>query len=201
MCHVSNPRICYSNFIKSKDGAFVVLTPHVPFTLMVVADGYEVWWAPNGVGKNNAITIPPGAKIDFLSCMLRRNPETANRPMTEAEKQPLTSLPAPEQMSPADRIELSYYPRHTKLEWQPVEGAAYYLVEIDFCDGRDRELRECVDPKPFLRPGSVAPVKAQGTDCEFDFVGRQPGRWRVWAVDGQGREGFKSPWRVFFYLK
>ena len=200
MCHVSNPRICYSNFIKSREGAFVVLTPHVPFTLKIIAEEYEDWWAPNGVGKNNALSIPPGAKID-LSCMLRRKPGAAARPISEAEKQPLTNLPAPAQISPADRIELRYYPRHTKLEWQPVEGAAYYLVEIDFCDGRDRELRECVDPKPFSTTRILGPVKVDGTDYEFDFVGRQPGRWRVWAVDGQGREGFKSSWRVFFYLK
>ena len=32
------------------------------------------------------------------------------------------------------------------------------------------------------------------------FVGAQPGRWRVWAVDKEGREGFKSPWRLFVYL-
>jgi hypothetical protein len=36
---------------------------------------------------------------------------------------------------------------------------------------------------------------------EFDFVGAQPGRWRVWAIDEAGREGFKSPWRLFVYLR
>jgi hypothetical protein len=200
MCQVSNPRICASNVIKSREGAFVVLTPHVPFTLRIIAEGYEDWWAPNGVGKNNPLSIPPGGKID-LSCMLRRNPGVANRAISETEKQPLTNLPAPEQTSPADRIELRYHPRHTRLEWQPVEGAAYYLVEIDFCDGRDRELRECVDPKPFSTTRNPGPVKVTATDYEFDFIGRQPGRWRIWAVDSKGQEGFKSPWRLFFYLK
>lgn len=36
---------------------------------------------------------------------------------------------------------------------------------------------------------------------KFDFVGAQPGRWRVWAVDNEGREGEKSPWRTFTYTK
>jgi hypothetical protein len=121
--------------------------------------------------------------------------------MTEAEKQPLVNLAAPVQLSPADRIELSYYPRHTRLEWQPVEGTDSYAVEVDVCDGRDRNLRECVDPKPFSMGKNLGPVKVVGTSYEFDFVGRQPGRWRVWAIDKNGLEGFKSPWRVFFYLK
>jgi hypothetical protein len=200
MCHVSNPRVCWNSPFKHSEGIFSVLAPHVPFTLMILADGYEEWWAPDGVGKNNYMSIPPGTKI-HLSGTLRRRPETANRPMTEAEKQPLINLPAPVQMSPVDRVELRDYPRHTRLEWQPVEGAIYYMVEIDFCDGRDRELRECVDPKPFSTNRNIGPVRVQGTNYEFNFVGRQPGRWRVWAFDGQGREGFKSPWRVFFYLK
>ncbi len=200
MCHVNDPRLCWGTPIKSGDGTFVLLTPHAPFTLRISAEGYEDWWGPNGVGKNNAMTIPPGTKID-LSCMLRRRPEAADRPLTEVEKQPLINLPAPIQVAPADRFEFREYPRQTRLEWQPVERAAYYLVEIDFCDGRDRQLRECVDPKPFSNSQHQGPVKVEGTNYEFRFVGRQPGRWRVWAVDGQGRDGYKSPWRVFFYLK
>jgi hypothetical protein len=39
------------------------------------------------------------------------------------------------------------------------------------------------------------------TSFEFDFIGAQPGRWRIWAIDKDGREGFKSPWRVFIYVR
>jgi hypothetical protein len=200
MCHVNNPRVCGGGVFKNRDGVFKVVSPHVPFTLKITAEGYEEWWAPNGLGKNNSMTVSSGTQIE-LSCALHRKPEFANRPMTETEKQPLVNLPAPVLLSPADRAEFRDYPRHTKLEWQPVEGAAYYFVEIDFCDGRDRELRECVDPKPFSTTRNLGPVKVQETNYEFDFVGRQPGRWRVWAVDSQGGEGFKSPWRIIFYLK
>lgn len=200
MCHVSNPRLCYGTVIKNSEGAFKVAAPHVPFTLKITAEGYEEWWAPNGLGKNNSMTVPSGTQIE-LSCTLSRKPEFATRPMTEAEKQPLINLPAPVLLSPADRVEFRICPRHTKLEWQPVEGAAHYFVEIDVCDGRDPELRECVNPGPFSTPKNLGAVKVQGTTYEFDFVGRQPGRWRVWAVDGKGQEGFKSPWRIIFYLK
>ena len=33
----------------------------------------------------------------------------------------------------------------------------------------------------------------------FDFVGAQPGRWRVWAVDVNGQKGPKSDWWGFSY--
>jgi hypothetical protein len=200
MCQVNNPRICSGGVYKNRDGVFKVVAPHVAFTLMISAEGYEEWWAPNGLGKNNAMSVASGTEIE-LSPALRRKPEFANRPMTEAEKQPLVNLPAPVLLSPADRVEFRIFPRHTTLEWQPVEGAAYYLVEIDVCDGRDRELRECVNPAPFSTTRILGPVKVEGATYEFNFVGRQPGRWRIWAVDSKGQEGFKSPWRLFFYLK
>jgi len=39
------------------------------------------------------------------------------------------------------------------------------------------------------------------TSYEFRFIGAQPGRWRVWGVDKEDREGFKSAWRNFVYLR
>jgi hypothetical protein len=200
MCHVADPRICWGTAVKSPDGAFNIAAAHVPFTLKVSADGFEDWWGPNGVGQNNAMSVAPGTQIE-LPCLLRRTPGAANRPLSETEKDPLKNLAAPVPISPADRIEFTNYPRHTTLEWQPVAGADHYLVEIDYCDGRDRGLRECVNPLPFSTTRYVGPVKVQATSYEFDFLGRQPGRWRVWAVDRNGEEGFKSSWRVFFYLK
>jgi len=35
------------------------------------------------------------------------------------------------------------------------------------------------------------------TTYTFNFVGAQPGRWRVWAVNGSGMPGSKSGWREF----
>jgi hypothetical protein len=201
LCQVANQRLCKTIISKNADGTFNVAAAHVPFMLRITAEGYEDWWGPSGVGKKNAITVSPGTALE-LSSLLRRTAAAANRPLSEVEKQPLTNLPAPVLLSPADRIEISTYPRHTRLEWQPVEGAAYYLVEIDVCDGRDYALRECVKPSgPLSSNGRLGLVKVQDTSYEFDFVGRQPGRWRVWAIDGKGEEGFKSPWRIFFYLK
>ncbi len=31
----------------------------------------------------------------------------------------------------------------------------------------------------------------------FEWIGMHPGRWRVWAVDSEGRAGNKSDWTYF----
>ncbi len=200
MCHVANSRICGGTTVKNASGDFSVDTPHVPFTVKVSADGYDEWWGPNGAGRNNSMTVAPGERIE-MPCLLRRNQSSVSRALSEPEKDPLKNLPAPVLVSPADRAEFSSVPRHTRLEWQPVDHAVHYMVEIDYCDGRNSAVRECVDPVPFRTTKNAGAVKVQETNYEFDFIGRQPGRWRVWAVDRNGVEGFKSPWRVFFYSK
>jgi len=39
------------------------------------------------------------------------------------------------------------------------------------------------------------------TSYTFDFVGKQPGRWQVWAIDENGIPGPKSGWWGFTYLQ
>jgi hypothetical protein len=198
MCHAANPLICRTVSVKNASGEFSVGAALVPFTLVFSSEAYEDWWGVTGVDKN-PVNVPSGAKLE-LALLMKRRPDALNRPLSEAEKSLSVNLPAPIQLSPADRTEFNFYPRHTKLEWQPVEGAASYTVEIDVCDGRDRKIRECVDPQSYRLSGNLPPTGILGTSYEFNFVGAQPGRWRVWAVDTNGLEGFKSPWRVFFYL-
>jgi hypothetical protein len=131
---------------------------------------------------------------------LKRRPETFNRPLDESEKQRSVNLRAPIQSSPADQVELKgFVPRRMRLEWQPVEGAMSYRVEVDYCDGLVKSRRECLNPQP--HPGMKRPIRVVGTNHEFSFVGAQPGRWRVWAIDKTGHEGFKSPWWTFFYVE
>jgi hypothetical protein len=199
MCHVANPRECWTTSVKNANGEFYIGVALVPFTLKITSEGYQDWWGPSGQDMSSPISVAPGERTE-LACLLRRRPETENRPLSEAEKLPAVNLEAPVPVSPADRAELkNVNPRRLKLEWKPVEGATSYAIEVDFCDGRDRSIRECADPKP-LAMRQNPPIGILGTSYELDFVGMQPGRWRVWAIDVKGREGFKSPWRVFFYI-
>lgn len=103
--------------------------------------------------------------------------------LVEATFEPLL-LSAPAPLSPADGAVFGNYPRSTTLTWEAVPGASAYIVEVEY-DG-----------------GGWTPYRLEtltGTSFTFDFVGMQPGRWRVWALDEDGAEGDKSPWRVFEY--
>ncbi len=107
------------------------------------------------------------------------------------------ALTAPRLLGPQDQTIFNNFPRDTRLTWCSVPGAVEYRVQVQFslpfpgsewADLPDRfrtlEYRETTD-----------------TVYRFDFVGAQPGRWRVWAVDESGREGPKSAWWYFEYAK
>jgi hypothetical protein len=96
-------------------------------------------------------------------------------------------LPAPAQMSPAHRTVFTNYPRKTTLYWSTVPGAKNYSVEVEFNSGNQwRPLKKQTGPQ---------------TTYTFDFVGAQPGRWRVSAVDAAEKKGAVSPWREFRYTR
>ena len=105
-------------------------------------------------------------------------------------------LAAPRLVSPASGTAFSHFPRRTTLAWQPVSGAASYTVEVD-CYQCCQTNRWCSDVGRTWKeaPGLIT------TSYSFDFVGAQPGRWRVWAVDAQGRAGAKSEWWEFRYTR
>jgi hypothetical protein len=199
LCHAADPKVCWRPAAKSDDGRFQFAAPHVPFTLKAMASHYEDWLGLTGTDRG-PITVAPGATIE-LSVYLRRRPEAAKLQLSEAEKLPSVNLPAPVQLLPDDGATFDFYPRRTKLEWTPVEGAVSYTVEVDYCDGRDGNRRVCSDPQPLELKQNSSQEGIQTTTYEILFVGAQPGRWRVWAIDSKGRAGFKSPWRTFFYLK
>lgn len=202
LCQAAAPGVCFSTSAKNTAGEFNIGAALMPFTLKISAQGYEDWWGLSGVDKNLPITVASEAKVELI-CLMKRKSEAADRPMSEAEKLLAVNLPAPIQLAPADGAELSpaaEYMAHTKIEWQPVPGAVSYTVEIDYCDGRNKNIRECIDPQPLLIRKNPPAIGIVGTSYEFSFVGKQPGRWRVWAIDQKGQEGFKSPWRMFFYV-
>jgi tetratricopeptide (TPR) repeat protein/thiol-disulfide isomerase/thioredoxin len=108
------------------------------------------------------------------------------------ELQGNAALPAPKPLSPAPGEVLEHYPRDTTVVWSEVPGAMSYMVEWDYQDSQgwasDRNA-----PFPAIR--TQVPV------ATFKFVGAQPGRWRVWAIDASGAAGPKSDWREFRYTK
>jgi hypothetical protein len=110
--------------------------------------------------------------------------------------QPAQGLSAPRQLSPANGAVFSHYPRTTTLRWSAISGAAKYTVEID-CYHCCQANKWCTDVG---RTHKLVP-NLRATTYTLNFVGAQPGRWRVWAVDTAGREGRKSDWREFRYTR
>ena len=96
------------------------------------------------------------------------------------------ALGTPQQLAPNPGSVFNYYPRKTVIQWNAVQGAAYYKVEIQYFD---------TSWKPLIGSNS------NETSYTFDFVGAQPGRWRVWAVGSNGQESARSGWWEFKYTK
>jgi hypothetical protein len=99
-------------------------------------------------------------------------------------------LVAPRPVAPANGSLLDVFPRKTTLRWTPLDGAASYKIEVEYQDPSTGKWL------PHFAPKVTGP-----TERELDFVGAQPGRWRVWAVDNNGREGPKSDWWTFRYTQ
>lgn len=105
-------------------------------------------------------------------------------------------LKAPRQIAPPDGSVFDHYPRTTVLQWSKIPGASSYVIEID-CYHCCEVDQWCTDI------GQEWKITSDITSESFstEFVGAQPGRWRVWAVDSNGVESPKSPWWVFRYTQ
>jgi TonB family protein len=104
-----------------------------------------------------------------------------------------STLAAARLLSPGDRAEFNTFPRRTAFRWAPVAGAASYILEWDYgYSGVWHTEAEKTTGAGFM---------VMGTEYSFDFVGAQPGRWRVWAVNPEGTRGAPSKWRTFKYTR
>ncbi|NLF51118.1 MAG: hypothetical protein GX577_08270 [Leptolinea sp.] len=114
---------------------------------------------------------------------------------TPVETLVVPGLPAPILVSPDDGATFDIYPRATTLLWEPVDGAAKYLVEIMACAPNDTDT--CFS-HPMLEKTTRETIE---TMYAFNFVGEQTGKWRVIPIDASGELGNPSEWRIFLYTK
>jgi hypothetical protein len=188
-------------------GRFRILAPPVPFRMRVVSEGYEDWVIGGGVLTSLAgsrkgpgsLLVRAGGNAEFAVYLKRKIPSTIEPTKAADEKR----LPAPIQLAPQDNQVFDVFPRNTKLEWNPVAGAVSYAVEIEVCWNRLPVVRErlpddgeCINPSPYEEKFGL-----HETTYEFLFKGAQPGRWRVWAIGKDRKQGIKSLWSRFSYLK
>jgi hypothetical protein len=103
-------------------------------------------------------------------------------------------LATPVLVSPLNDQVFANYPRKTVLVWQPVSGATGYYLTVD----------ACTSPAPINANSvwqNVVKGTVQGTSFTFDFVGAQPGRWNVMAIDSTDdhQQSEVSAWSNFAY--
>jgi hypothetical protein len=93
----------------------------------------------------------------------------------------------PELVAPLAGAKLNMFPRKTIFEWKHVEGANKYEIEVEYNDGKWKLLKNAtVNVNSFT----------------LDFVGKQPGRWRVRSFSkATGKPGIYGEWREFTYLR
>jgi hypothetical protein len=180
LCRLESPRYCFTSKMRSPQGMFMYRAVAEPFSLHISADGfedrYEVFESGIRLGDVREVNV------------------SLVRPSGRASAR----LAAPEVIFPTDGADLFGYPRLTRLQWSPVVGAKSYAIEVEVCQGVAKE-RVCGNSSPLQHPGFQPTSGLEGTSFEFNFVGRQPGRWRVWAFDSEGNPGIRTPWVTFFY--
>jgi pimeloyl-ACP methyl ester carboxylesterase len=92
---------------------------------------------------------------------------------------------------PYDATTFNVYPRSTTLRWRTINGATHYLVEVQWENPSDGLWHTLPN----------YPVAVEEPSYTFNFVGAQPGRWRVAAVNAKNQETQYSEWWYFKYEK
>ncbi len=193
LCRAEVPKYCYRPFTKYPGGQFNIFVPPVPFTIQISASGYQDWYGTEG-GDHQPVSLQVASgTTKMVSASLDRLPAHSEGVVNPS------SLRAPQTLLPADGAEFVHYPRTTRLEWSAVPGAASYTVELEVCQPAGANEKECEQTGLLQIRGNPPLSGIEGTSYEFLFVGTQPGRWRVWAVDAKGRLGAKSAWSIFVY--
>jgi hypothetical protein len=98
-------------------------------------------------------------------------------------------------MEPASGSIFDTYPRAMTITWSDVPNAIFYKAEILACNINYPAV--CFS----LPKLDNAIIETTATSFEFEFVGAQPGKWRIWGVDVNGMEGEKSAWSEFSFSR
>ena len=152
----------------------------------------ESYFILSGGGQTTPI-VPPGQyTLQITGVRLTGVSETISKVFWVSSygifPSPIVVLPGPVLAQPFNGAVLSNFPRSTFLSWFGVTGAQAYRVEVEY-----------FDPSVELWKSFFA--QNVGTNStSFTFVGAQPGRWRVGAINSAGSLGYMSDWNIFYYI-
>lgn len=104
-----------------------------------------------------------------------------------------TTPPAvPTILTPTEGQSFGNYPRIMTMTWNAVDDPSGVTYRVSIQDQLPNGTWE--DDTGYGCDGSIT-----GTTCQFNFVGMNPGRIRIQAVDGAGNASDFSAWRNFTY--
>ncbi len=149
-------------------------------------------WVGGKINDRLEADVARGRGLLYLGFFGERDADNQARAMAFVEALKARFPGHEEAFNLIDKI--PYVPRTTVAAWNPLPTAASYTVELDcfHCCGRDKW---CTDMGSKWKIAS----DLHATTYTFDWVGAQPGRWRVWATDQEGHTTKKSAWTYFDY--
>jgi hypothetical protein len=152
--------------------------------------GYRTFLAASASVDGRPRVLMLGDSTTIIPTLQREAPRLLNEPAAGFEP-PLVLTPedgaSASRMPPASRPMVAWTSR----------GAAFCLIEWQFGQGKGGNWEG--SGFAFVSNGSSMIDKATQTSIRAPFgVGRQPHRWRIWAVSDHG-DVARSPWRILFY--
>lgn len=155
-----------------------------------IVDATDSDWAKQTIQELKGWRFRSGGSRVEGTFEVEQQPKMINLSSNQPED---VSLPAPKLLLPLDGETFDRVPRRTTFSWEPSSGAVRYLLEYDYSAGG----RWQIESSNARRSVFVA----EGTEYSFNFVGAQPGRWRIWPVSKRGKQGVPSEWRTFRYSR
>lgn len=124
-----------------------------------------------------------------------RTPYTSVAHFKKASVRPTIKRPATP--VPTSRCGKTYnhFPRKMVLSWKKAQGAVKYFVEVD-CYHCCKSGKWCSEVGGKYKTFTTASLSQA-----FNFVGAQPGRWRVTAINSRGIKSAPSRWCNFKFSK
>ena len=101
--------------------------------------------------------------------------------------------------APQNGAILGNFPRTTNLTWTSAPGSTGYDVELAYCDGGSYNVESTTPDYGCTNWVTYPLVNVPNSNYSFDFVGAQPGRWRVRPTYPGGAVGPWSDYSYFLY--
>jgi hypothetical protein len=140
-------------------------------------------WRVRAVYEDGTYSPWKGSEFKYKTT----NPNSGKvKPENNKSNKEKEALLAPELVSPKEGTRFSNFPREIKFNWTQIPGVLKYEVQIECKEGSAWKL--------------VKKEIVETSNYTFNFVGAQPGRWRVCGI-AEGKKSIFSSWREFICTK